>query len=257
MSALTMDPRLRARRIEVMRVRGRKRLWVLIALVSLILATLGGWWVVMKSPLLDVDRVNVTGAEHTSVAAIVEASGVTNGQPLVEVDGSTARLAIADLPWVQSVTSDRSLGGDVEFVVVERQPVAAMRGTESWLLVDRDGRVLDTAEDVPVGLLTVGGSRWQVAPGGWIGESALSALDVAALLPAGLQPKVASVQTVSDGLELVLFGGGRVILGDSSELDQKFLSALTLLVRLDISCLDRIDVRAPSVPVLTRVDDCS
>jgi len=255
--SISMDPRLRARRIQVMRVRGRRRLRVVVGIVALAGALLGAWWTVMYSPFLDVDHVTVIGADRTSTAEILTASGIEINQPLVEVDTHQARALISELPWVHSVTSDRRFDGRVEFTVVERLPVAALRGAEHWLLVDRDGRVLEVVDDIPNGLIAVSGSRWQVAPGDWVGETALPALDVAALLPAGLTPKVASVQSAGEGLELLLFGGGRVVLGDTSQLEQKFLSALTLLVRLDLSCLDRIDVRAPSVPVLTRVGHCS
>ena len=68
---------------------------------------------------------------------------------------------------------------------------------------------------------------------------------------------MASVHATQTDLELVLFGGGRVNLGDATDLDQKFLSALTMVVQLDLACLDSIDVRAPSVPVLTRTAGCS
>ena len=41
------------------------------------------------------------------------------------------------------------------------------------------------------------------------------------------------------------------------QLDQKFLAVLTMLDQVSLNCLERIDVRAASVPVLTRLPDCS
>ena len=256
-----MDPRLQARRLEVLRLRGRRRLRALVVVVALVATAVGIWWLIERSPLFDVDEVSVRGAANTPVETIVEVAGITRGQPLVEVDTGEAKAAIATLPWVDEVTASRSVTGEVGFTVTERVPVAVLPGAEGWLMVDSDGRVLEVSDVLDAGLVVVDGARWNAQPGGWIGESALPALEVASLLPSGLRPKVASIQVVDHGvteqLELVLFGGGAVLLGDTDELDDKFLSALTMLVRVDLRCVDEIDVRAPAVPVLTRIDECS
>jgi cell division protein FtsQ len=257
MTVLSIDPRLQARRIEVLRLRGRRRLRLILTLTTLILVTLLARWVILESPLFDVDGVTIEGASNTAVAEALDVAGVVKGQALLQVDISAAREAIIALPWVESVTSDRGLGGDVTFTISERSAVAVVPAESGWLLVDAQGRVLDGAATIPAGVVVVDGSTWAVAPGGWIGEGALPALDVAALLPSGLRSKVASVHATQTDLELVLFGGGRVNLGDATDLDQKFLSALTMVVQLDLACLDSIDVRAPSVPVLTRTAGCS
>ncbi len=257
MTSMTIDPRLQARRIEVMRLRGRRRLRLLVALATVAAVVATGWWLVMRSPLFDVDTIAIEGMVRTDPAVVAKASGVSEGQPLLEVDVESARESIIELPWVASVTSDRSMTGEVTFTVNERTPVAVVPGEADWLLVDADGRVLEVVSSVPEDVVVVGGSAWAVQPGGWIGEGALPSLDVAALLPGGLRPKVASIQLVATDLELALFGGGRIVLGDTAELPDKFLSAMTLLHRLDLRCLDRIDVRAPSVPVLTRTAACS
>lgn len=257
MSSLTIDPRLQARRIEVLRLRGRRRLRVLATMLTLAVVAALGWWLVKMSPVLDVDAVRIEGTVQTDASAVLQAAGVEVGQPLVEVDVSAARDAIVALPWVASVTSDRDWSGDVTFDVVERTAVAVVPGESGWLLVDARGRVLDTRATVPADVVVVDGSTWAVSPGGWVGEGALPALDIAALLPEGLRSSVASIDASDGALDLVLFGGGRVLLGDATELDQKFLSALTLLRRIDQRCVDRVDVRAPAVPVLTRLTGCS
>jgi cell division protein FtsQ len=257
MTSMTIDPRLQARRVEVLRLRGRRRLQGLAVLAVIAMLGVGTWWLVLESPLFDVDAVSIEGITKTDPGVALDAAAIEKGQALLEVDVGTARDNIVALPWVESVTSDRSLSGDVRFTVSERTAVAVVAGESGWLLVDAHGRVLEQADTVPAGVVVVDGSTWAVSPGGWIGERALPALDVAGLLPGGLRPKVASIKTGETDLELMLFGGGRVVLGDGTELQDKFLSALTLLSRIDLACLEVIDVRAPSVPVLTRVDACS
>lgn len=256
MTAMSMDPRLQARRIEVMRLRGRRRLKVMLALVVGSALAMALWWTLLHSPWFDVDVVSVQGAERTDPADVIEVAGITVGEPLLKVEISEAESAIAALPWIDTVDAATDLHGDVSFVVTERVPAAAVPGADGWLVVDADGRVLEQRPTAPADVTVVEGRAWHAEPGGWIGESALPALDVAALLPLNLRSNVAAVRVGDAGLQLVLFGGGVVELGDATELDQKFLATLTLVMRVDLDCLERIDVRAPRVPVLTRLDGC-
>lgn len=256
MTVMSMDPRVQARRIEVMRLRGRRRLRLLLALAVGSAIALVAWWTILHSPWFDVDTVTVQGIDRTSPADVIAAAEINVGQPLLNLETSAAEQAIAALPWIATVDATTNLGGDVSFVVTERVPVAAVPGADGWLVVDADGRVLEHRAVVPTDVTVVEGRAWHAEPGGWVGEGALPALDVAALLPANLRSIVASVRSDGAGLQLVLFGGGLVDLGDAADLDQKFLSTLTLLMRVDLDCLDRIDVRAPRVPVLTRLDAC-
>ena len=74
-----IDPRLEARRVEVARDNGRRRLRkVLIALtVLLVLLGLGA---LTRSPLLDVDEVVVRGADQVPAATVRTAAGVPLGK---------------------------------------------------------------------------------------------------------------------------------------------------------------------------------
>ncbi len=261
MTTVSMDPRLAARRAEVLKMRGRRRLRKMAAVGAFALLAMALWWVVDRSPLLDVDAVAVEGASQTSAESVVLASGIIEGQPLVEVDTSQVKASVAALPWVDEVTANRSLNGTVKVGITERVPVAALPGVEGWLLVDPDGRVLEKTTRPDPSLVVIEGPSWQAEPGAWIGESALPAIEVASVLPAGLRHKVASVRPLEEGeighVELQLFGGASILLGDTANLDDKFLSALTMVVRANLDCVDQVDVRAPAVPVLTRIAQCS
>lgn len=271
MTSIQMDPRLRARRIEVMRLQGRRRLRLLATLLVATAALAAGWWLVTSSPLLDVDRVEVVGTARTPAEVVIAEAGIDKGEALLEVDLPAAEQAVASLPWVDEVITRRSVFGTVTIDVTEREPIAAVPGATGWLLVDDDGRVLEAVAALDAHVMVVDGVRWNVTPGGWIGEGALDAIEVAATLPTGLGSQVASIHdpgaaatgapgaeaSADVGIELVLFGGGRVQLGEPTQLSEKYLSAMSVLAGVSTRCLDRLDVRAPSVPVLTRVPDCS
>jgi hypothetical protein len=51
-------------------------------------------------------------------------------------------------------------------------------------------------------------------------------------------------------------GGSSVELGPHDELDAKLLAVRTVLTQVDLACPATIDVRVPSVPVLTRAGNC-
>ena len=94
---------------------------------------------ITQSPLLDVDEVEVIGGTRTGADQILEAAGVEPGTPLLGLDLSGPRKAIAALPWVDQVRSRRTWGGKVTFDVTEREAVAQIPVDESWALVDGGG----------------------------------------------------------------------------------------------------------------------
>ena len=65
-----MDPRIQERRIEILRAKGKRRLRVVLLIVSLVLLIIGGV-VVTKSSLLDVDSIIVKGAD-SELANLIE-----------------------------------------------------------------------------------------------------------------------------------------------------------------------------------------
>ncbi|MDP8937300.1 MAG: FtsQ-type POTRA domain-containing protein [Actinomycetota bacterium] len=250
--SVRIDPRIRERRTEVRRRERRRRLAVLVGTVSLTVLA-GGAWGASRSPLLDVDRVEVAGAARTDVAEVVRASGVHRGRPLVDVDAGAAAARAEQLPWVLRATVRREWGGTVSIEVTEREPVAAARAGEGWALVDAEGRVLAAAPAPPAGLPSViaaspvgpPGSR---LPGGWDGV-----LEVAKAAPPSLLPRVSAIVEVEGGgVELALGTGGVVRMGPPQQLKEKFTAIETVLGQVETRGLAVLDVRVPRTPVLTR-----
>ena len=116
---------MRARRIRVRRDAGKRRLRRL-TLVLAVLALVVGAAVATRSPLLDVDRVEVTGAEQTSAGAVLEAAGSRARRALVSVDVAAAARRVEALPWVDDATGCPSLAldrrGPGSQASVSRQP---------------------------------------------------------------------------------------------------------------------------------------
>ncbi len=175
-----IDPRFRARRIAVRRDAGRRRLQRL-ADLAVLAAAGAGFLLALRSPLLDVDRIEVRAGARVGADQVRRAAAVPLGTQLVDLDLGGIGTRVAALPWVDEVQVGRDLDGTVSVSVTERTPVARLEQTGSApLLVDGEGRVLGPAgADGPEGLVTVNGVGPVVEPGAWLGSEALGALRAA------------------------------------------------------------------------------
>lgn len=248
-----VDPRIRARRREVQRTNGRRRLRRvvdLLVVLSVVLVFVGA----LRSPLLDVDQVVVTGARESGRDAVVAAAGVNVGDQLMDVRLGSAGRGVTELPWVADVTVSRSIDGVVRLEVDERTPVAAVASGTDRLLVDAAGRVLGpgprSAEYV-----TIEGPETPVA-GEYLPGRFADVLAVAAALSPELQQAIDHL-VPGPSITAVLRSGGTVELGPPTRLSAKLRSLITVLDQVDLTCLATIDLRAPGSPVLTRALGCS
>lgn len=247
-------PRIRARQVEVARRRGRRRLRVLTALLAVVCVAV---WVgvLLRSPVLDVDRVQVHGAERTPDAALLDAAGIAPGDPMVGADLAAVGERVASLPWVDEVVVRRRWPGTVRIVVTEREPVAIVARSDGWAVVDGTGRVLALGGARPA-LPLIDGTT-VVLPGERLERDQRDVAAVLAGLDGLLDDEVTGALAGDDGVEVDLGSGHRVVLGDADELDDKVASALAVREQADPADGCRIDVRVPSAPVLTSGGDCA
>lgn len=252
-------PRIAQRRADVTAEtrsterRRRRILWMALALSVLLLSG----YLATQSEILDVDRVAVAGATRTPPDQILEAAAIGRGQPLLGLKLDAARQRIAGLPWVDDVYSTRSWAGSVRFEVTERVPVAAVAVPGAWAIVGSEGRVLALSPDLDQATVPVVGLNIAHAnPGDWLDPTHLDAIGVAAALYEPIRSAVSSVDWTDEGYVLQLHSPGRVLLGRSTELEAKLLAVSTFLNKVNLRCLDSLDVRAPATPVLTRSSPC-
>jgi len=242
-----VDPRLQARRIEVARGEGRRRLrWLATALAVAGLAA--GAFALTESPLLDVDAVAVKGASRTEQAEAQKASGIALGAPMAGVDASAAERRLEALPWVERATVSRSWPGTVEITLVERTPIAVVGTGAGALEVDRAGRVLGPAAGG--GLPVLAGAAAPV--GDDLPAPQRSALATLSGLPAPLRSEVAGVVATSSGVRFALADDIEVWWGDRSQPSAKADALQVLLEQADRDTIATIDVSAPRAATVTR-----
>lgn len=253
-SGVAIDPRIRRRRIDVRRDEGRKRLRILLGCVAVVVLALavGG---AGRSPLFDVDYVDVRGLDQTARSEVVDAGGLRGHPALLDVDTGEVAGQVEALPWVLDATARREWPGTIRIDITERRPAAVLPATAGrWALADRTGRILRIGGEKPSGLPVIGNIEPPERAGDSVAVAATPSLRVAAELPPSVRERVADIATLEGGVvELQLVPpGGVVRLGPPVDLDEKLSVLATVLQGADLASVRVIDVRVPRAPALTR-----
>jgi cell division protein FtsQ len=242
-----IDPRIRERRIEVIREAGRRRLRITLIVASTIVV-LGLAYLTVQSPVLDVDHIRVKGAPHEGAAAIVAAAGVKKGAPMLWVDTGRIAARLERLPWVAHARVERDFPGRVNIAVTEYQPTAYVRvAADRVALVAATGHVIAFAAAPTPGAIEVKGQTAAPRIGPLVSPPTVAR--VALELPARLREQVTAI-TVGEAVTLTMVNGGPEIrLGTLGGLRQKGISALAVLDHLAGRTCEYVDVAAPQAPV--------
>jgi len=248
-------PRIRARRVEVARDQGRRRRRRLNVLLGAVCA--GVWALVaLRSPLFDIDRVQVSGGERTPDVDVLGALGEGTGSPLLDLDPGAAARRVEALPWVADARVQRLWPGTVRVVLVERRAVAAAAHGSGWATVDATGRILAVGPTRPPGLVGVAG-RADGAPGTRLDGPDRALLAALGDVPRAARDDLATIRRSDDGIVLDLRAGPCVVVGDTTDLEGKVLAATAVRDSAGLGRQGRIDVRVPSAPALTRDGRCA
>ncbi len=258
---LRIDPRMRARRIEVRRQEGRRRLRLVVVLGVLgflVIVALA----VLFSPVFAVRTVVVSGVDNTDAVELQAVIQSLKGSAMLTVDLDSARARLLAEPWVQRVSISRQWPRTVHVDVKERTPVAAYLGDDGqWRVVDPEGRVLAQLGGRPINLpaIYVDGQSEAIAEGGTAGAGIAQAAKIVQHLPD-------SLRTMTDGLYTDVNGTiwlqrdapkFQLVLGDDQNLHEKLIAAITVIQGCKtVDQIRVLDVRAPSLPVYSPANAC-
>lgn len=210
-----------------------RRGWLIGGGIVAIIAIVVG--VVWFSPWLVVKNINVEGVVHGDKAAIVEASGITEGQRLAGLDTDAAARSVAGQPWVDSVTVSRSWPQSVAISVKEFSPVLFIRATDGEHLFSDKGKEFVTAAP-PRGVIEVVDAPRvdQPADGKIDPEPAVirAVLDIVKALPDSVAGRVERISAPSAAeVRLFLSDGYQVYFGSSDNAAEKARATEIVLSR--------------------------
>jgi cell division protein FtsQ len=252
-----IDPRIRQRRVAVLRSRGRRRLRVLIGalgVVVLVVAMLA----VLHTPLFAARAVTVSGSHPaTGTAAIVAAAGLKGHPPLISLDAGAVAGRVESLPFIASARVSRHWPDGVQIAVTERVPALQMAGpATSWSVLDVHGRTLQGGPVRVPGLVvlivhTTSGGVPPAPVGRSLPASASAGLLVCRSLPKAFAAQVVSVTESADGsVSLALDSGIVVQLGTASDLAAKFEDVAAIIAHGTLHPTSTIDVSVPASPTV-------
>jgi cell division protein FtsQ len=228
--------------------------WLCIALAALLLLG-GGWLWLRSSPLVAVQRVQISGV-HGAEAAEIETAlgGAARRMTTLDVNVATLRAAVAAFPVVRDLSVSASFPHGLRIRVIEQPPVAVLTVGGARTAVAADGVVLGPA--LLTDLRSVGslpaitlagaplrtGSRVQDA-------TTRAELSVLGAAPRALLRWVARVyMSGREGLTVAMSNGLTIYFGDATRPHAKWLSAARVLADPSSAGATYVDVRAPERP---------
>jgi cell division protein FtsQ len=259
-----IDPRIRERRIEVLRAAGRRRLHVTLVIASAIVVV-GLGYLVVHSPLLAVHHIRITGTRREPPGAILRAAEVHQGQALLFVDTGAAARRIERLRWVEHAHVRRAFPDTVDIDVTEYVPSAYVPLSAGKVaLIASSGHVIALARSVPHHAVELLGEHATPVVGSLLTPP--DAADVVAQLPPHLRSRVAAIDVGGATVVVDLRAGApagtdcrpvpgavagfeQVRLGTFDAIRDKGVAALSVLDHLVGQPFTYIDVSVPQAPV--------
>ncbi|MGH9161162.1 MAG: cell division protein FtsQ/DivIB [Vicinamibacteraceae bacterium] len=129
---------------------------LLVGLAIVVLAGTRGYALATSSPLLRVQRVEVTGAHYLEEGEIDAVVDDLRGRNVLLVDLSASREQLRSAPWVKDAQVRRMFPSTVAVAIRERRPIGLARLDGDLYLIDEEGVVTDefspryAALDLPI-----------------------------------------------------------------------------------------------------------
>ena len=232
------------RRSESTRHRVHWLRWMIVSLLALASIGAGLDWLVHTS-LFRVRHVEVIGLRHESRGAVLAASGLASGPPLLEVNASQVAQRLSVFPWIRTVVVSKRWPNTVELRVRERTPVAvAFDANHTLQYVDASGHDLGPAP-LAANLPTLQylhplTKSWPYRRAGF------NAAFVASRLPVAFSSQVSVITVDAQGsVSLQMTTPVTFVLGPPSDLTDKFHSVASVIAHGQLRPGDLVDVRVP------------
>ncbi|GAB3265682.1 cell division protein FtsQ/DivIB [Nocardioides dilutus] len=240
----TLDPVTARSRRRFARRQWRRRwlAWRYVVVLVLLLALVGtGGYAVWFSSWLDVERVDVSGAQTDSTSDDVRARAlIEDGTPLARVDLDGAETRVRSLAIVKEVDVSRQWPDTVLIEIVERVAIAVVEIGGRLRGMDADGVVFRDYNRAPSGLPRV---QTDI---GTSAEALREAALVISALPESLTLIVDYVLVATvDEISLFLKDGRQVVWGSADDSETKARVAIDLLQKVDAQVYD---VSVPTQP---------
>lgn len=111
----------------------------------------------LKEPLFNITKIQVTGNEVLRTSEVIDESGITNGDNIFTLSKKSVADKILKLPYIKNVKVKKNFPNKVVIEVDERVNTAAYRMQEQYYLIDDDGILLEITQEPIPGITIIGG----------------------------------------------------------------------------------------------------
>ena len=229
-----------------------RRRWLPWTVLVAVVVGVGGF-AATRSELLDVDEVQVvlTGDGPLTAAEVVEVASVSTGAPMVTVDLDALAARVRGLAYAAEVVAERDWPSTVRVWVAVRLPVvSAVEPTGRVALLDAGGTVLEHVARTDPLLPTIRVDRFG-EPGSLVTRID-PLLHAAEAVSPDLGAWILALSPAGDGVRVEMVGGVMVDLGLGEDYVDEMRSLATVLTRVELRCLESINVSIPQNPVVVR-----
>ena len=234
---------------EVPKKKSLRKIWAV--LVLLVLGV--GAYAITKSSFFSVKDVEVIGTGfRVSEAEVLEAAGMNADSSMVGLNVKEIDERVTAIPWVAQVVIERNWPDSVRIILEERTAslIAVIPSGQKFLL-DRSGVVLEETREGDLELPII-----RVDSAGVLGAQITGItplLRAAEEVTPDLQAWILALAPTGGGVRAELVGGVVAELGiGGTDFRDEMRSLATVLTRVQLSCIELIDVSIPQNPVVTR-----
>jgi cell division protein FtsQ len=191
-------------------------------------------YVVLRSSLLEVQEVRVSGTLTLDDAALIEIAGLQRAS-MIDLPKEEVRSRLLEVPQIRDVTVDRRWPRTVVLEIEERRPAAFWSVSGRDFVVDIDGVVLAAgAPSTPAPRIVERGGDRVMSPGDRVHPDAIAfARKIFDQSPRFLNQSVKELEySAGIGVTAVFDNGMRVTFGDDRAYDYKVAVLSKLLDQL-------------------------
>lgn len=242
--------RFASRRREVRRARQRRRRRVTVTFVMLSLLAAGGW-MLARSSLFALERIDVVGNRSLSRTEVLRASGIRPGANMLSLDLEAVERRVSALALVRTVDVTKPEPSRVRITVTERTPAFVLETIAGFTYLDADAVVIGDAPGTVGSLPTIRALRHPVEAAGErvLGVDVANAIAILRALSAQLTKGPMIVEAAGGGYS-IYHGPLTVRFGGFERVPQK-ISAIRMVLDRAKAARERlavVDVRSPSRP---------
>lgn len=213
-----------------------KKLFMLFIMLVSICVTL-----CLKIPYFNIINIQVTGNKNISIKDIIALSNIKVGNNIFYVYLKESEDSILSNPYISSVTITRKLPSTIVISVKEREATFYNTKDNKYLVIDKDGVVLQKRDDIKdMKLIKLDGIDFSKCEVGKLikdsDERKVDAIvDLGDIVHNSKISKGLTLVDVNSSIDIKVYYGDICIkFGNADEIDKKFNKALNILDRKEL-----------------------